>query len=104
MDIRNTELGIRSFGTSLDCALGEVAPSAATGLPRGLSEALADPIVKSLMAPDRVDPKGLEDLGRRIAASLARRDPQNTSARLARRETPAASTGLAPLAKILALA
>jgi hypothetical protein len=36
-----------------------------------VSEALADPIVQALMAADRVDPKGFEELLRRIAAQLA---------------------------------
>ena len=52
---------------------------AVTELPVGLSEALADPIVKALMAADGVDPKGLEELLRRTAARLALRDQRNSS-------------------------
>jgi phospholipid transport system substrate-binding protein len=69
-----------------------------------VSEALADPIVKALMAADGVDPKCVEDLSRRTSAWLARRDLQNRSAHLTRREKPAASTGLAVLAKGFVLA
>ena len=106
MDFQKTEPGIDGSGTSFHRAAKEAAPSAGTGLPRGVSEALADPIVKALMVADRVDPQGLEELLRRTAAQLAQRDPQNKSARFTLREKPAASTGLATLAKgfILALA
>src|SRR5271169_1450005 len=106
MDFQKTEPGIDGSETSLHRAAKEAAPSTGTGLPRGVSEALADPIVKALMVADRVDPQGLEELLRRTAAQLAQRDPQNKSARFTLREKPAASTGLATLAKgfILALA
>src|SRR5260370_16992568 len=65
MDFQKAEPGSDDSETSLSHA------SAATGLPVGLSEALADPIVKALMAADGVDPKGLEELLRRTAARLA---------------------------------
>ena len=106
MDFRKTEPGTNCFETSLDPATEEVAALSVTGLSRGVSEALADPIVKALMAADRVDPKCLEELLRRTADRLALRDSQNRSERLTRREKPAASTGLATLAKgvVLALA
>jgi chorismate mutase len=39
-----------------------------------VSAALADPIVQALMAADRVDPQGVEELLRRITAQLASRD------------------------------
>ena len=106
MDFRTTEPGSDGSKTLLDLAAEGVAPSVATELSRGVSEALADPIVKALMAADRVDPKCVEDLFRRTAAWLAQRDLQNRSTYLTRREKPAASTGLAVLAKgfVLALA
>jgi phospholipid transport system substrate-binding protein len=104
MDVQKTETGIGGRNTSPDQTAGEAALPVATGLPRGASEALADPIVRALMAADRVDQKGFEDLLRRTAARLAQRDPQDRSARLTRREKPAISTGLAKLAKGLVLA
>ena len=80
--------------------------SAVAGLPVGVSRALADPIVKALMAADRVDPVGLEELLRRIAARLARHDPPNSSARLTGRKNPTGSASLVKLAKgfVLSLA
>jgi phospholipid transport system substrate-binding protein len=107
MDFRTAEPGIDGSKALLDLAAEGAAPSVAPELPRGVSEALADPIVKALMAAaDRVDPKCVEDLSRRTAAWLAQRDLQNRSAPLTRREKPAANTGLAVLAKgfVLALA
>ena len=56
MDFQKAEPGGDDLETSLNPA------SAGTGLPVCLSEALADPIVKVLMAADGVDPKGLEEL------------------------------------------
>jgi hypothetical protein len=73
MDFPNRELGIDGCEASLDHVAEGVAEGAATGLSRGVSEALADPIVQALMAADRVDPKGAEELLRRIAAQLASR-------------------------------
>ena len=106
MDFRTTEPESDGSKALLDLAAEGVASSVATELPRGVSEALADPIVKALMAADRVDPKCVEDLFRRTAAWLAQRDLENRSAHPTRREKPAASTGLAVLAKgfVLALA
>lgn len=40
---------------------------------RDMSEALADPIVQALMAADRVDPKSVAELMRRMADRLAHR-------------------------------
>jgi len=106
MDFRTTEPGSDGSKALVDLAAEGVAPSVATELPRGVSEALADPIVKALMAADGVDPKCVEDLSRRTAAWLAQRDPQDRSTYLTQREKSAASTGLAVLAKgfVLALA
>ena len=73
MDFQKAEPGSDDLETSLSHAF------AATGLPVGLSEALADPIVKVLMAADGVDPKGLEELLRRTAARLALRDQTDSS-------------------------
>jgi hypothetical protein len=71
MDVHNSEPGICGFEPSLDHVAERVVEAAATGLSRGVSEALADPIVQALMAADRVDPKGVEELLRRITAQLA---------------------------------
>jgi phospholipid transport system substrate-binding protein len=79
-------------------------PGRATGLPRGAAETLADPIVMALMAADRVDPKAVEALLQRVAASLSRPDPQPGSARFNRDEKPAADIGFGMLAKSFALA
>jgi phospholipid transport system substrate-binding protein len=73
-------------------------------LPDGVSRALADPIVIALMAADGVDRKDLEELLRRAAAGLAQDDPQDGSARLARSEKAAGSSGLARVAKSVVLA
>jgi len=80
MDLRKKASGDDGSKTCLDHAAAGVAPSVVTGLPRAVTDALADPIVIALMAADRVDPKGVENLLRRTAARLARRDPQNGSA------------------------
>ena len=50
---------------------GIVSPDA--GLSLGVREALADPIVQALLAADRVDPRDVADLSRRMAAVLSRR-------------------------------
>jgi phospholipid transport system substrate-binding protein len=104
MDFQTAEPCSDGSEASLYYAPAEVAHSIATALPRGVSEALADPIVKALMAADRVDPKSIGDLLRRIAAWLAQRDPQDRSALLTRHGKPAASIGLGKLAKGLVLA
>jgi hypothetical protein len=78
MDFQSSEPGIDGFQASLDHAAEGVAEAMATGLPRGVSEVLADPIVQALMAADRVDPKGVEALVRRIAAQLARGKEKTT--------------------------
>ena len=101
MDFQTAEPGGHDSETSLSHA------SAATGLPAGLSEALADPIVKALMAADGVDPKGLEELLRRTAARLALRDRKDSSSRAIQSQRavkPAASTAFALFAKGFALA
>jgi phospholipid transport system substrate-binding protein len=71
MDFQKTEPGIDGSETSLHRAAEETAPSAGTGLPPGVSEVLADPIVKALMVADRVDPQGLKELLQRASATLA---------------------------------
>ena len=43
------------------------------GLPRGVSEALADPIVQALMAADRIAPTAVAALSRLMAGRLATR-------------------------------
>jgi phospholipid transport system substrate-binding protein len=106
MNCRKTGTDSDGTETSLDHTLVGVDVAIATGLPSGVSEALADPIVKALMAADRVDPQGLEELLRRTASRLASRNPQDRPARRTRREKPTASTGFALIAKgfVLALA
>jgi hypothetical protein len=55
-------------------SIGEAADLAAAmfaTLPRGVAEALADPIVQALMAADRVDPRGLAALMCLMAARLS---------------------------------
>ena len=71
MDFQKTEPGSDDSETSIDYEAAAVGRSVAAGLPRGVFEALADPIVQALMAADRVDPKGVEELLRRITAQLA---------------------------------
>ena len=104
MDFQMTEQSDDCSETSLYHATAGLAESGMVGLPCGVSEALADPIVMALMAADRVDRQGFEDLLRRVAAALSRRDPQERSESLTRREKPAIGTGLGKLAKGLALA
>lgn len=104
MDFQKTEPGSDGSETSLDYEAADIGASVTAGLPRGVSEALADPIVMALMAADRVDRQCFEDLLRRVAASLSRRDPKEPSENLTRPEKPALGTGLGKLAKGLALA
>jgi phospholipid transport system substrate-binding protein len=104
MDFQTTEQSDDRSEASLYHATAGLAESGMAGLPRGVSEALADPIVMAMMAADRVDRQGFEDLLRRVAASLSRRDPQERSESVTRREKPAIGTGLGKLAKGLALA
>jgi hypothetical protein len=59
-----------------DSASSKPAPAAdaeATLLPRGVAQALADPIVRALMAADRIDPNGMAELMCRMAARLRSR-------------------------------
>ncbi len=44
------------------------------GLSRAVCDALADPIVQALLVADRVDPRDVLDLSRRMAAWLSRRE------------------------------
>src|ERR1700739_4017431 len=106
MDFRTTEASSDGSETSLDSAAQGLTRSGGGGLPVGVSRALADPIVKALMAADRVDPVGLEELLRRIAARLARHDPPNSSVRFTGRKKPTGSASLVKLAKgfVLSLA
>ena len=50
-----------------EVALGE-------GISRAVRDALADPIVQALLVADRVDPRDVADLSRRMAAWLSRRE------------------------------
>jgi len=70
MNFQNSEPGSDGSEAPLDYAVEGVAEAAATGLSRRVSEALADPIVQALMAADRVEPKRVEELLRRVAAQL----------------------------------
>ena len=101
MDFQKAEPGSDDLETSFSHA------SEAAGLQVGLTEALADPIVKALMAADGVDPKGLEELLRRTAARVALRDQRDSSSsatQCQRAAKPAASTAFALFAKGFALA
>src|SRR5580658_9644589 len=104
MDFQNTEPGSDGSEPTLDNESAAVGMSALAGMPHGVSEALADPIVIALMDADRVDRQGFEDLLRRVAASLSRRDPRERSESLTRREKPAIGSGLGKLTKGLAVA
>ena len=44
------------------------------GISRAVRDALADPIVQALLVADRVDPRDVADLSRRMAAWLSRRE------------------------------
>jgi hypothetical protein len=57
------------------CEAEDLAASMLAGLPRGVAEALADPIVQALMAADRVDPRGLIALICLMAARLSDNTP-----------------------------
>ena len=105
MDFQKAEPGSDSYELCRDHAPLGVAADAVTGLPGGVSEALADPIVKALMAADGVDPKGLEELLQRTASRLAQ-DLIDSSSRATQRQRlvkPAAGTAVALFAKGLAL-
>jgi phospholipid transport system substrate-binding protein len=105
MNVQLTEPGIGGFATSLDPATDGVTPSL-PGLPRGVSEALADPIVRAVMAADRLDPKAVEALLRGAGARLAPGDLQQGPSRGAAdegRPKPRIGTALAQLAKGVAL-
>jgi hypothetical protein len=43
------------------------------GISRAVRDALADPIVQAVLVADRVDPRDVADLSRRMAAWLSRR-------------------------------
>jgi phospholipid transport system substrate-binding protein len=103
MDFQRTEQIDDRSDASLHHGTAGLDESGMAGLPCGVSEALADPIVMALMAADRVDRKSFEDLLLRVAAQLAGRGQQNRAAP-SRREKPAVSIGLGKRAKGLALA
>jgi hypothetical protein len=62
------------FTPTEDC-IGPAATKEADigGVPRGVTEALADPIVQALMAADGVVPASVAALSRRMARQLATR-------------------------------
>jgi phospholipid transport system substrate-binding protein len=72
MDLRKTEPRTEGFENFLDNPTDGVAATVTSGLPRAVSEALADPIVQALMAADRVDANELTVLLQRAALRLAR--------------------------------
>jgi len=49
------------------------------GISRAVRDALADPIVQALLVADRVDPRDVADLSRRMAAWLSRREASSTA-------------------------
>jgi hypothetical protein len=79
MEFQRTEPADECCDACLDYAPESAAEFVAGGLPAGVSEALADPIVQALMAADRVDPKRVEALVRRMAEQLALRRLQGSS-------------------------
>jgi MlaC protein len=103
VDFQKTKQSDGRSEASLYRATAGLAEPGMAGLPRGVSEALADPIVMALMAADRVDRQGFENLLLRLAASLSRRDRQERSEDLSLCEKPAIGTDLGKLAKGLAL-
>jgi phospholipid transport system substrate-binding protein len=106
MNFQKAEPGRDGFEPSLDHAAAGVAAVAATELPGGVSKALADPIVKAVIAADGVERKGLEESLRRTASRLAR-DQKDSSLRATqyqRAVKPAATNAFALFAKSLALA
>jgi hypothetical protein len=70
MDFQNSEPGIDGCAALRDRAAEGLVAAVEPGLPRGVSEALADPIVQALMTADRIDSKCVEELMQRIAARL----------------------------------
>jgi hypothetical protein len=69
------------IGREIGCGFAQAALQVAellgggvAGTPRGVSDALADPIVQALMAADGIDAERVAALMRRMAARLARRD------------------------------
>jgi phospholipid transport system substrate-binding protein len=107
MQFPNTEPAGDGPETSPYRVANGVAPGAPIGLPRGVSEALADPIVKALMAADHVAPKDIEELLRRTAGRLALHDQPRTSPRVAAPELAVkhlVSTALARFARVVTLA
>ncbi len=103
MDFQKTEQSDDRSEASLDHATAGLAGPGMAALPRGVSEALADPIVMALMVADRVDRKGFEDLLRHVGAQLVGRDQPDRAAP-SQREKPAVSIGLRRRAKGLVLA
>jgi hypothetical protein len=71
MDFQLSEPGNHDCEACPDYAPGGAAEVMSAGLPRGVREALADPIVQALMIADRVDPQRVEELVQRMAALLA---------------------------------
>jgi hypothetical protein len=63
------------FEDTFQRAANGLADSMLKGLSRGVSEALADPIVQALMAADGVDRDCVEAMLRRVTAKLAGRGP-----------------------------
>jgi phospholipid transport system substrate-binding protein len=103
MDFRKNGPGSDGFATPVAQVPDANAPAVATGLPPRVSEALADPIVKAMMVADRVDPKGIEELLRRIAGGLARHDREPSSPRARSTLGSSPGTTFARLAKGLAV-
>src|SRR5437868_4629643 len=104
MDFQKAEPRSNDLETSVNHAPTGVAGVSANGLPLGVSEALADPIVKALMSADGVDPKGLEELLQRTAFRLAQ-DQMDSSSRTRQCQPlvkPAAGTAFTLFAKSFA--
>ena len=69
MDLDESERATGNVRVS-DPQTGLFARSPAVELPRAVSEALSDPIVRALMAADGIDRESVEHLMRRVIAGL----------------------------------
>jgi thiamine monophosphate kinase len=72
MDFHNSApIETLAFGEALDQAAIEFADDLSDGLSVAVQNALQDPLVKAIMAADKVDRGALSDVLRRVSATLA---------------------------------
>jgi phospholipid transport system substrate-binding protein len=79
MDLQKAKSGTDGLENSLNTPAEGVTAPVTTGLPPGVSKALADPIVQALMAADRVNAEEFRALLQRVTLWLARREPRDRS-------------------------